>query len=701
MIKRNVNNILFSAIVYIIVLIVCMAMFLPKNVGNVLEIDSPAEATYGISEISKQVGCSVTADGTYTILQPDPQLMFAVDNTAIETIKLTVVSKNEQNVPFEIYTAFADGHFSEERCYRGNILSGRQSAVIDIPKGEYSFLRVDIDQINVSFKCVEVFDEQPVQIPYKPEFSVLRYVITALLPLAIAFVAGMLNNRFKWYERIAAWFSRNRFKIATVTVFAVVAALLAILVELLVSIIAADGAFNICRWLIFVGIAELVVVFVFGYKNLKSKPENLFLPIILILGTVMLFGSPIKHICWDLDSHYPWAVQTSYPGTTYVTSAYNAIDYAASQSLVSPDSDYEQDINYLSEADELFVSETRSEFSIAHLPAGIFMAVARFFGAGFVTKYNLGRLAYLLAYSFVCYFAIKKIKSGKMILTIICLFSTNLFLATNYAYDWCVTAFTLLGTAYFVSELQQPDKPISTKDTIIMGLAFAIGSLPKLVYIILMAMTLFMRKNWASKKEKRKYYLTITLIFAVVFVMFIIRSRSSLSGSGDIRGGDVDPALQVAGILENPLNYAKVLFKFLARYLSIGTMKEYISNFAYLGMGNLWPVVVILLAVTALTDTDGKLSFKIPVYIKILSVLLFVGMAAMIATALYISFTPVGMQTVNGCQPRYIIPLLAPLLLLVTGQRFNLIKNKSIYNGCVLGISSIIVMIETHTHIMI
>ena len=196
-----------------------------------------------------------------------------------------------------------------------------------------------------------------------------------------------------------------------------------------------------------------------------------------------------------------------------------------------------EDLKYLSQADKEFLSEKESELSIAHLPAGIFIAVTRWFGGGFVAKYNLGRLAYLLIYSFVCYFAIKKIKSGKMILSIICLFPTNLFLATNYAYDWCVTAFTILGTAYFVSELQEPDKPITIKDTIIMGLAFAVGALPKLVYIILMGMTLFVRKNWTSKKDKQRYYLVLGIMFAVVFAMFLLRSTSSLSGSGDTRAG--------------------------------------------------------------------------------------------------------------------------------------------------------------------
>ena len=113
-------------------------------------------------------------------------------------------------------------------------------------------------------------------------------------------------------------------------------------------------------------------------------------------------------------------------------------------------------------------------------------------------------------------------------------------------------------------------------------------------------------------------------------------------------------------------------------------MRNYISNFAYFGVGKWWPVFVMLLGITAVTDTKEGLKFKIPLIIKILSVVFFVGMAALIATALYIDFTPVANQGILGCQPRYIIPLLAPLLLLVTGQRKNIIKEKNVYNGFII-----------------
>ncbi len=60
----------------------------------------------------------------------------------------------------------------------------------------------------------------------------------------------------------------------------------------------------------------------------------------------------------------------------------------------------------------------------------------------------------LLTYALTVYFAIRKLKSGKMIMSVIALFPTNIVLASNYSYDPWVTGFSLLGTAYFVSEMQ-------------------------------------------------------------------------------------------------------------------------------------------------------------------------------------------------------------------------------------------------------
>lgn len=698
--KKNSYSVVLSLLVFAVTLLVCVSMFLPRNVGNVYQIETEPETVYGIENVEQQVNCELNSDGEYKILGVDPQLVFTADKTEIECIRVTIVSKKEEPIPFEFYTDLDGNGFSAEYTYNYSIISGEQSVVIDLPKGNYHFFRLDINQDDVIFKSIETFDEQPVSVPYKPQYSTVDYLVVVLVPVIFAVAVFFADCKFALCEKLCKNIAKNKIKILTVLGVGAAALLFAALVEMVITLIL-GSSFNVYRWILISGFAELIVTFISGYKCLKEKPENLFLPLILILGAVMLFGSPVKHIIWDLDSHYTWAVHNSYPGTTYTTVAYDCVYTAKSCWLWDETRDYNEDVEYLNEAENILTGEEESDFSLAHVPAGIFIAVSRFFGANFAVKYNMGRLANLIFYSIICYFAIKRIKSGKMILAVICLFPTNLFLATNYSYDWWVTSFTMLGTAYFVSELQEPDKPIKLKDTVIMAASFAIGALPKLVYVILMGMTLFMRKNQWSKKEKRTYYTVLISVLAILFLMFAVKSMTSIGGSGDSRGGDVNPSAQIAGILANPLGYAKTLSTFLLQYLSVSEMNGYISHFAYLGIGgSLCIIPITLLAFTGLTDADDRLTFKIPLYMKLLSILLLVGMTALIATALYIDFTPVGSTAIQGCQPRYIVPMLAPLMLLLTGNRVNLIENKTIYNGGILAISSLTVLAETYSLII-
>lgn len=703
--KKDKYSIVATILAFLIALLICVSMFLPRNIGNVLTAVGKPVETLSTAKITAKHGCQVDKAGNYKITGNDPQIILSCSGKEAECIEINITSPDDEVVAFEVFTALSDGAFSSERCYAGQIYGGKESAVIDLPKGEYHSIRIDIDKDNVVFENVEIYDKQPDSTPFVPNYSLGDYLKAILIPLVIALMVWFVDSKTNFVKRSTDAIIKNKLKIAEFIVFTVLAILVGVLIELIVGL-ASSAEFNKYRCVFFCGACELIVIFIRGFKNLKEKAENLFLPIALVLGLVMLFGSPIRHIAWDIDSHYPWAVGMSYVDTAYFTEADREIDINGGGELVGPFAElnqekYNERIDTLTQMDTLVATKSEATFSLAHLPAGIFMAVARFFGASFEFKYNFGRLAYLLVYSFACYFAIKKLKSGKMILAVICLFPTNLFLATNYTYDWCVTAFTILGTAYFVSELQEPDKPITIKDTVVMGLAFVVGAWSKLVYIILMGMTLFMRKNWQNKKQKRKYYLVIISIFVALFAYFMITTLVKMGGEGDTRGGNVNPTAQMMGILADPFEYAKLLFKFLAQYLSFGTMKEYISHFAYLGIGKYWIVMAVLLLVVMLTDASSKVSFKIPIYMKVLSVLLFVGMAALIATALYINFTPLNSQTINGCQPRYITPLLAPLLLLVTGQRFNIVKNKSIYNGTVLAVSSLIVMLEIYNMIVI
>ncbi len=695
---------MFPIFVFLITLLICISVFLPRNIGNIYELDVEATTVLGAVDVVSAINCDIDESGNYTAINGDPQLHFNVEGKFIDCVELNLASPTEEPVCFEVYTAYSAGEYSSEKCYAGSVFAGNTGCVVDLPDDTYSFLRVDVDTDSTTINNLSLYDKKPSAVPFVPERTVFDYLLALIIPLIATAIAYLLERQFNIGKKSICFFKANARKIAATVVIAAVCCLLAFLIELIVSAFLVEGSLNIYRFIFIAGALGLLSVFVFGYKSLKNKPENIFLPIILILGCVMLFVSPIQHICWDLDSHYYWAVDMSYMDTVYVTSADQLVESSRETIMVSDDHNpelYQKELNDFNTLGTILFEERDALFSLPHIPSGIFIAVARFFGADFAVRYNMGRLASLLVYAAVCYLAIRRLKSGKMIMSVIALFPTCIFLATNYSYDFWVTGFSLLGVAYFVSELQQPDKPITVLDTVIMCGAFVLASLPKLVYILLLGLPLFMHKNWIDKKARRRYYFILISILAILLIAFMLKSLTAVTGSGDSRGGDVDPAAQLAGIISNPLGYAKVLINFLLDYLSIGSTKQYISYLAYLGIGSCWPIMLILLTTASVTDANNQISFKIPVLVKLCAIALYFGLAAIIATVLYIDFTPVGADTILGCQARYLIPLLAPVALTICGKRINCVKNKSVYNGFILFAASATVMAEIYSKILV
>ena len=57
---------------------------------------------------------------------------------------------------------------------------------------------------------------------------------------------------------------------------------------------------------------------------------------------------------------------------------------------------------------------------------------------------------------------------------------------------------------------------------------------------------------------------------------------------------------------------------------------------------------------------------------------------------MYIAFTPVGSGTVNGCQPRYILPLFYPALMMFGFSGTHNQANRKIYNGLLFALAGYI-----------
>ena len=476
----------------------------------------------------------------------------------------------------------------------------------------------------------------------------------------------------------------NKKKLLIKLLIALLMILTAYLLELFVSNFIYNSYFIWQRFLFF-GTVFFSSYFIYTFKE---KPEKVFLCLSLTIGFLYAVTTPISLSSWDEESHYPFAIQQSSLVESYFTLA--DLDIRS-----IPKEDYfnkelrEISLKAKNESGNVFSHSVKRNFLnsyhlIGHTPSGIGIFLGRLFGLPWSVVFIMGRVFNVICYSIVCYFAIKKLKSGKMILSVICLFPTAIFLASNYSYDFWVNAFAFLGFSYFLSERQQPDKKLTVKETAIMIGALILACGPKAIYFPLFFLCFFIPKEkFPSKSFRRNYYILISASALLVVFSFILPFISNYgSDFGDMRGGsDVNSTEQVKFIFNNLSTYTGTLLGFLSQYLSISNSWGYTTWLAYLGANSFCSYTcIVLLFVTAFTDKNQHDKFVVKNFFRLKSYSIVFITVCLVATSLYVAFTPVGLDTINGCQARYLLPLIFPIYSVLGSCKIRFHGNKAIYN---------------------
>lgn len=436
--------------------------------------------------------------------------------------------------------------------------------------------------------------------------------------------------------------------------------------------------FNVYR-VLFIFSALLTGGFlIFFAKPISQKPEYGFLVIALLGGGLLALAQVRSYVSWDEFIHYKNADKISLKGIFE-----KKVDdiYAKTNSVPHSHSLKEQieiDRYFDAKIKENAVKKKKKNSylsfnyfynKIGYLPSALGLMLGRILHLPGHVIFMFGRLANLLAYAAVVFWAIRKIPVGKLLMAVIALFPTALFLASSYSYDPWVTAFIMLGMAYLVAELKSPQRRISLKNAAIMTGSFIVGLGPKAIYFpLILPLFLLGRDKFVLLKQYKKYLLvclaTVALVAGSFMVPFVIKGP----GEGDSRGGElVNSAEQVRFILTEPLEYAEILLRFTGEYLSVNSWSGFVTSFAYLGsIEGFW---LILLALFAAFVLEGRMINKQEksVQARILMTVIFFVTVFLISTALYVAFTAVRLETIAGVQPRYLLPLIFPLLL-VWGQ---------------------------------
>ena len=481
-----------------------------------------------------------------------------------------------------------------------------------------------------------------------------------------------------------------------------------------ISRIAINNTENISlnRFMFTVAIAFLVMLlFVLWKKQRKFELEKMFLLIILAIGSISIFSMPAHKVGFDEEIHF-WRAyfmgdvlmgkeEVEYPSgveelTTTSLSNWPYQLHKSEEEMKAENAyrniagEYKKNN---SELDWVKTSDLSGGlYTISYICSWLMIKLGMGLGLPFVIVFQMGRLGNLIFYAAITYSAISHVKIGKRILFILALMPTSVMAAITYSYDVWVNAFSFLGFAYLSEEWLSSERKISYKNCAIFIGAFILAGLPKAVYIpLLLLALLFPKSKFRSKKEKIIFKMLIGVVFLVMmgtFMLPVLANPAQVEGDG--RGGATNGGQQLSFIFSHPAYYTQLLLTSIKdTFFSYTVGLEGLARMGHFSILANASLIMIVMTYTVLTDYRGETEHPIG-WQKAAVLLVSFGVFCLIWTALYISFTPVGLRQINGVQGRYYLPVTIWILWALRTKKMQFqvsqVKDRVILSGFSLAI---------------
>ena len=457
----------------------------------------------------------------------------------------------------------------------------------------------------------------------------------------------------------------------------------------------------------------------------KSKEEicleKLFLIIILGIGSVSIFSMPSHKVGFDEEIHFFRAYfmgdviagkeELQYPAGVeeLTTTSLSNWPYHlhSSEEEMKEENIYRDTLGDYKNNNHQ-VSQIKKENSsvglhtISYIFSWIMIKLGMLLGLPFVMVFRMGRMGSLLLYVIVTYCAIAHVKVGKRILFMLALMPTSVMAAITYSYDVWVNAFSFLGFAYLSEEWLSRERKISYKNCVIFAVAFILASLPKAVYIPLILLAfLFPKTKFRSKKEEIIFKTIIGVIFVIMMGTFMLPAVVNPTQlEGDSRGGATNGGQQLAFIFSHPAYYTTLLLRSIKEsFFSYTIGLDGLARMGHFSQQANFSLIMIVMVYTALTDYRSDEEY--PVWWQRVSALMIgFGVLCLVWTALYISFTPVGLNQINGVQGRYYLPVTIWILWALRNKKIQLHLSQTKDRVILTGLSLLILLPIIYTNII-
>ena len=496
------------------------------------------------------------------------------------------------------------------------------------------------------------------------------------------------------------WWARTSVMARVLTPVVSVAAALALLASVSVAATNVVGTGYDLRPPIMIATCVAVALFLVCFRRrLVGRLELAFLVVSLAFGVLScVLMPPIAEVSWDGQIHFNSANAMSYvvdPEYTAADLMMTSTDAVVQLDILqtgdtagvwNPTLDGEalaranQRLLELAESDVVTTPGTSAfggsswvaAASVGYIPNAVGLWLGRLLHLSCLGQYFLARLVSTTFYSVVFFLAIRRLRSGKVIVAALGLLPTPVLMAANFAYDpWCFALVTY-SFARYVGALQS-GAGIRRCDACAIFGAFFLGALVKaVIFPLLLVFLVAPASAFASRRGARLFRAGAVVTALALLGSFLLPFVASGASGGDARGGsDVSSAGQVSHVLSDPAGYLALLARFTIEFLSpvqaVSILNTF-SGFPYLAAepsrvaATAVAEWVVLVGSAALDRGERDRPYR-GAATKVACVVGACCAFGLVVSALYVSFTPVGLDTVNGVQYRYLLPFLAVVFL--------------------------------------
>lgn len=429
----------------------------------------------------------------------------------------------------------------------------------------------------------------------------------------------------------------------------------------------------------------------------RRKVEHIFLSLGIIFGLILVFLIPPLQAP-DEDSHFKKSYIVStlnlFPQIgpqgnigNYVPRSILEFENSMRNMMGNMDAKYSYKSMYVSshlevaQGEEEFVEFSTSKTNpILFVPQAIGMFLLKVTFDNPVLHWSdnispvnyvyVGRVANLIFYLVMCYYAIKHIPFLKNTLLLIALMPMTLSLASSLSYDALINGSLFLFLAVVLKVCFSDEVKVIDRKTMLFFIVFsAIMIHFKQVYVPLLLLILFIPKEKFSNK-KQKVYFSLSVLGAAILSYAIWSGLSGFLLRNATVASDSNAVDQIKFIINHPFQYASILWDTMmasGRFYFIG----FIGNLGWLDTNYPFLYLIMYAVIIFFSAVFDQTSVQVGYRFKVSSVLIGILVIILVETALYIIWTSieglggVGAPLITGVQSRYFIPIAIPVLLVL------------------------------------